>query len=127
MLRSIFSKGLEALVLEFLVAGRRSGIQADLWQEVTELIAANPFEAVAAKWVQTHAGACERRYHELLQVSRVMRELRLEPVMNAASTAFFERSCAMGLRPAFTEKPDDPDPVIEYLEQRLDKGFPVRP
>ena len=33
MLRSVFSKGMEALLIEFLVAAERAGIRADLWAE----------------------------------------------------------------------------------------------
>ena len=81
MLRSVLSKGLEALLIEFLVAGRRAGLEDELWQEVTELMARTPFEQVAANWVQTHAVAYERRYHEMVQVAETVRDLGLEPLM----------------------------------------------
>ena len=119
MLRSIFSKGLEALIIEFLTAGKRAGIQDDLWQEVVDLLAQNPFDRVAANWVQTHAVAHERRYHEMAQVAGVMRELGLEPVMTAGTEAFFKRSLSLGLDEAFPEKPEDMDEVIDFMEKQL--------
>jgi 3-hydroxyisobutyrate dehydrogenase-like beta-hydroxyacid dehydrogenase len=97
MLRSVFSKGLEALLIEFLVAGRRAGLEDELWQEATGLMQRTPFEQVAANWVQTHAVAYERRYHEMVQVVET------------------------GLGAAFAEKPDSMEQVITFIEQRLEE------
>jgi 3-hydroxyisobutyrate dehydrogenase-like beta-hydroxyacid dehydrogenase len=119
MLRSVFSKGLEALVLEFLIAGRRAGLEEDLWREVCDLLERNPFGQVAENWVRSHALAHERRYHEMVQVVEVLRELGLEPVMTAATEALFKRSQTLGLAAAFAEKPQTMEQVIEFMERQL--------
>jgi len=119
MLRSVFSKGLEALILELLISGRRAGIEPDLWQDVSEFMARNPFERIAENWLQTHAVAFERRYQEMVQVRETMVEIGLEPVMTGATEAFFERSCALGLAEAFPSKPDSMHEVVSYMEQIL--------
>jgi 3-hydroxyisobutyrate dehydrogenase-like beta-hydroxyacid dehydrogenase len=119
MLRSIFSKGLEGLILELLVAGKRAGIEDELWADITELMTHNPFEKVASNWVQSHATAHERRYHEMLQVAETMEELGLEPVMTAATIQFFKRSCSLGLKEVFRDKPDSKEQVICVLEAKL--------
>ncbi|MCP5118598.1 MAG: NAD(P)-dependent oxidoreductase, partial [bacterium] len=66
MLRSIFSKGFEAVILELLIAGKRAGIEEELWKDVCEFMDQNPFERVAANWTRTHTVAHERRYHEMV-------------------------------------------------------------
>ena len=114
MLRSVFSKGMEALLIEFLVAGERAGIRDDLWKEVTGLFATQPFEKVAANWVRTHAGAHERRYHEVKQVAGVLRDLGIEPTITAATEAFFARSGTLGLKPAANM-----DEVVRHFAERL--------
>jgi 3-hydroxyisobutyrate dehydrogenase-like beta-hydroxyacid dehydrogenase len=119
MLRSVFSKGLEALLIEFLVAGERAGIRADLWREVTGLMADHPFESTAGNWVRSHATAHARRHQEVKQVAGVLRQLGLEPVMTAATERFFERSCALGLRQKFRETPEAMDDVVRFLNERL--------
>ena len=119
MLRSIFSKGLEALILEFLIAGRRAGIEKDLWNDVAEFMGKNPFERVAENWLQTHAVAYERRYHEMVQVTETMREAGLEPLMTAATERFFERSRSLGLDEAFLSKPSCMDEVVAFMERKL--------
>ena len=119
MLRSIFSKGLEALILELLIAGRRAGIQHDLWQEINGLFAENTFDIIAGNWIKTHAIAHERRYHEMKQVTAVLREMGLEPLLTACTEAFFERSCNLGFNEAFRGKPDSKDKVVEFMEKQL--------
>lgn len=114
MLRSLFSKGMEALLIEFLVAGERAGIRADLWAEVTGLMASHSFEKTAANWVRTHAAAHARRYHEVKQVAAVLRELGIEPTITSATEAFFQRSGRLGLVPARTE-----DEVIRFFNEHL--------
>lgn len=110
MLRSIFSKGMEALLIEFLVAAERAGIRADLWSEVTTLFATQPFEKVALNWVRSHSGAHARRGDEVKQVVSVLRELGIEPLITPAAQAVFERSGRLGLAPATTA-----DDVIRFL------------
>jgi 3-hydroxyisobutyrate dehydrogenase-like beta-hydroxyacid dehydrogenase len=44
MLRSIFSKGLETLILELMISGKRAGIEKDLWRDITKFMVENPFD-----------------------------------------------------------------------------------
>jgi 3-hydroxyisobutyrate dehydrogenase-like beta-hydroxyacid dehydrogenase len=119
MLRSVFSKGMEALLIEFLVAGERAGIRDDLWREVTELFARHPFEKTASNWVRSHATAHARRYHEMAQVTGVLRQLGVEPTVTAATEAFFRRSGSLGLEGEFKTAPATMDELVRFLNQRL--------
>jgi len=119
MLRSVFSKGMEALLIEFLVAGERAGIRDDLWREVTELFAQHPFEKTASNWVRSHATAHARRYHEIKQVAGVLRQLGVEPMVTAATEAFFQRSGSLGLQEQFKTTPATMDELVKFLNQRL--------
>lgn len=121
MLRSIFAKGLEALLLEFLIAGKRAGLEEDLWDDVRRYMTENPFDRVASNWIQSHAAAWERRYHEMLQVVETLRELQLEPVMTEATVKFFDRSSCFGFAAAFPEKPSM-EAVVALMEERLRNG-----
>jgi 3-hydroxyisobutyrate dehydrogenase-like beta-hydroxyacid dehydrogenase len=119
MLRSVFSKGLEALLIEFFVAGERAGIRDDLWREVRRLMADHPFEQTAANWVRSHATAHARRCHEMKQVAGVLRQLGLDPVVTAATVAFFERSVTLGLEERFSATPATMDEVVRFFDERL--------
>ena len=119
LLRSVFSKGLEALLLEFLLAGERAGLRDELWDEVTALMAGDGFEPVARNWVCSHALAHERRYHELIQVQELLEELGVDPVMTDASRRLFERSTRLGLGASFGARPDAMEEVVDKLLERL--------
>jgi 3-hydroxyisobutyrate dehydrogenase-like beta-hydroxyacid dehydrogenase len=119
MLRSIFSKDVEAVLIEFLLAARKAGLEQDLWKEVTTLFNENTFENVARNWVLSHATAHARRHHEMLQVLRVVQDLGLEPIMTSATTQLFERSCGVRLADAFRSKPQDLSDAIRELLARI--------
>jgi len=119
MLRSVFSKGMEALLIEFLVAGERAGMRAELWAEVVELLGRERFEKVATNWVCSHALAHERRWHEMVQVEKVLREIGIEPLMTSATEEVFRRSVELDLRAAFIARPTSMEPVIRFFDQRM--------
>ncbi|HUR58827.1 MAG TPA: NAD(P)-binding domain-containing protein [Opitutaceae bacterium] len=119
LLRSVFSKGMEALLIETLVAGRRAGIQDDLWREMVDLFSANSFERVAANWIATHGTAHERRYHEVVQVTAELRALGVEPSMTTGTEELFARSTAMALKAKFAGRTPDADDVIAALAREL--------
>jgi len=120
MLRSSFSKGLEALLLELLLAGRKAGLEKELWQDlVVDLMTRTPFERVASNWILTHPGACARRHHEMTEVAGVLRTLGVDPVMAPATEAFFGRSSSLDFRQSFTEKPASVGEVLDFMEQHV--------
>lgn len=119
MLRSIVSKGMEALLLELMLAARRAGMEDDLWRDLSRLFSERSFERVADNWIRTHPAACERRFHEMVQVVETVRELGVDPLMSTATTAFFQRSRDANLTRAFSEKPDSVDAVVKALMDRL--------
>lgn len=121
MLRSIFSKGIEAILLEFLIAGKRAGMEKDLWKDIISFLSEKSFDKIAANWMQTHALAYERRYHEITQVVETMKELGIEPIMTSGTEAFFRRSLSLGLKENFLKKPDSFEEVIDFIEKKTNK------
>jgi 3-hydroxyisobutyrate dehydrogenase-like beta-hydroxyacid dehydrogenase len=121
MLRSIFSKGIEAILLEFLIAGKKAGMEKDLWKDIISFLSEKSFDKIAANWMQTHALAYERRYHEITQVVETMKELGIEPIMTSGTQAFFRRSLSLGLKENFLKKPDSFEEVIDFMEKKTNK------
>jgi 3-hydroxyisobutyrate dehydrogenase-like beta-hydroxyacid dehydrogenase len=117
MLRSVFSKGVECLLLEMLVAARRAGVAEHLWTDIVDFMTTHAFRGVAENWIKTHPGACERRYHEMLQVVETLHDLRVEPTMTRGTVEFFKRSTASGVAGRFPEKPEQFWDVPAALEQ----------
>jgi 3-hydroxyisobutyrate dehydrogenase-like beta-hydroxyacid dehydrogenase len=119
MLRSVFSKGVEALLLEMLAAGAQAGMEKELWRDVTDYMSRHPFEAVASNWVSSHATAHERRFFEMAQVAATMRSLGFDPLMTIATEAFFERSRWLGFDRAFEGRPESVEKVAAFMAGRL--------
>jgi 3-hydroxyisobutyrate dehydrogenase-like beta-hydroxyacid dehydrogenase len=115
MLRSIFSKGVECLLLEMLVAGKCAGVAEYLWKDIVDFMTKHPFQGIAENWIRTHPGASERRYHEMEQVMETLKELGVDPVMTRGTTEFFRKSTASGLAARFVRKPDTLWEVPEEL------------
>ena len=119
MLRSVLTKGLEALLIEFLLAGRQAGLADDLWADMADFFQRTSFERAADNWVASHGAAHERRYHEMAQAAETLRALGVEPLMTAATVAFFRRSTALGLAGALPPSGAGRDEVLAALARRL--------
>ena len=121
MIRSVFSKGVECLLLEMLVAGKRAGVADYLWKDIVDFMTKNSFEKVAENWIKTHPLACERRYHEMVQVIETLEEISVEPVMTRGTRDFFERSVKLDLGKQFEKKPGNFWDVPDRLGKTLRK------
>ena len=119
MMRSVFSKGLEALLVECLLAGRRAGIAEDLWREIVATMDAKSFEDVGGNWVRTHGTAHARRWHEMAEVAGLLRELGVDAPMTQGTVALFERSTRLALEDSFKSPPAAAADVVAALEQRI--------
>lgn len=115
MIRSVFSKGVEALLLEMLLAAKEAGLESELWTDIVDFMESQPFSSIASNWVRTHAVACERRYYEMAQVKGTMNELGVQPIMTSATVDVFRRSVQAGVNSRFTAKADSVGEVIEFL------------
>ncbi len=115
MLRSIFSKGVEAMLLEMMIAGRKAGIDEDLWKDITGFMSSKPFNEIGANWIESHANAHNRRYYEMLQVLETMKEIGVEPIMTERTAEFFKRSIDMGMEGVFPVRPTSIFNVVDFF------------
>ena len=120
MIRSVFSKGAEALLIEMLAAGRKAGIDDQLWDDIVGFMESKPFGKIASNWLETHGPACERRYFEMRQVCQTMEEMGLAPVMSCATEQVFKKSVEKGLKSKFARKADDYAQVIDALVDKAE-------
>jgi 3-hydroxyisobutyrate dehydrogenase-like beta-hydroxyacid dehydrogenase len=119
MLRSIFSKGVECLLLEMLVAGKRAGVAEYLWKDIVDFMTKHPFQGIAENWIKTHPGASERRYHEMEQVLETLEELNVPPTMTRGTCDFFQRSVEAEMGTLFSVKPESFWEVPRIMESRF--------
>lgn len=118
MLRSIFSKGIEAVLVETLVAARRAGLLNEIWEEIRMTISTGKVEDTFQTWIRSHARSAQRRYCEMQEVSQFLQDIGIPTVLPYASSQVFARSLGLGIADAFPEEPESFRDVIEYLEQQ---------
>lgn len=115
MIRSIFSKGMEALLIETLVAARRSGMFEEIWSEVTSTLAKDGVERMLETWIRSHAVSSERRYCEMREVTAFLEDLGVGTVLTRATTEVFRRSNDSAIADRFPVEPERVTEVIDFL------------
>jgi len=122
MLRSIFSKGIEAVLVETLVAARRAGLLNEIWEEIRTILFTRKLEDTFQIWIRSHARSAQRRGYEMQEVGRFLEEIGIPPLLPRASGQVFTRSFELGIADAFPQEPESFREVIEYLEQQQSNG-----
>jgi len=118
MLRSVFAKGVEALLLEMLVAAKRCDLVEPLMGAIVEHMDHSSFNDIANTWLTTNAIHAERRTEEMEHVIETLNELNMKPIMAEAIRDRLRTSVQSGLKNFFKgEKPCDYREVIDALEQ----------
>jgi 3-hydroxyisobutyrate dehydrogenase-like beta-hydroxyacid dehydrogenase len=119
MIRSVFSKGMETLLIETLVSARRAGLLNEVWTEIRETLAPDRMERMLQTWIRSHAISSGRRFCEMQEVSRYLEELHVRPVITRAAAETFRRSIDVGIGTAFESEPLQFTEVIDFLAERL--------
>jgi 3-hydroxyisobutyrate dehydrogenase len=117
MLRSIFSKGMEAVLIETLVAAHRAGLMNEIWEEIQTTLGAGKVQDTFQTWIRSHARSAQRRCYEMREVVGFLEEIGLPAVLPRASGQVFARSVELKVTEAFPREPEFFSEVIEYLER----------
>jgi 3-hydroxyisobutyrate dehydrogenase-like beta-hydroxyacid dehydrogenase len=117
LLRSVYMKGRDALVVETLVAARRWGLETEVIDSIRgpgERVCFRELAERVMRAVSVHAG---RRADELEASAGVLREVGLEPTMASAGSERLRWVGQLGLREYFgLEKPEDLEQVFAAIE-----------
>ncbi|MEO7144266.1 MAG: DUF1932 domain-containing protein [Bryobacteraceae bacterium] len=119
MIRSIFSKGMETLLIETLLSARRADLLDEVWDEIRETLAPDRMERTLETWIRSHALSSGRRYCEMLEVGRFLKELNVQPILTRAAADVFRRSNELGIAAGFEHEPERFTDVIDFLDSRL--------
>ncbi len=119
MLRSVFAKGVETLLLEMLQGATRYGVEDYVMKDICEHMDSNSFLLIASNWLTTHAIHAERRFREMEQVVKTLREVGINPVMATATREKLKASVDLRLEEFFEgRKPEDYHQVIAAIEAK---------
>lgn len=123
MFRSIFMKGIEALVIETLMACKTWGVADTVMGTITKSLDKQPFYPDYTNFlVTTDAIHAQRRAHEMDMVIQTMRDVGIDPVMTRSTAQFIHWMAGLGLREHFHgEVPDSWRTVIDEVFRRIGK------
>ena len=116
MLRSVFAKGVEALLLEMLIGAKRCDLMEPLVDGIVKHMDGSSFQEIANTWITTNVIHSKRRAEEMEHVVETLEELEVKPIMATAARDRLRSSSKLGLREFFQgEKPEDYRQVINAM------------
>ncbi len=92
ILRSVFTKGLEALAIETFLAAEKQGVTDELYEVLAD-VDRNPLRSTLESFVRTHLIHAPRRLQEIDEAERLLRETGLPVAVLPGVRALFERTC----------------------------------
>jgi len=113
VLRSVFTKGMEALAVELLMAAEKQGVRAKLY-DVLKDIDDSPLEDFINMLVRTHTIHARRRTHEVAEAQKELRGAGLTSLVLPGVEARFARTSA-----AIEASPVGENPSLEDALQWL--------
>jgi 3-hydroxyisobutyrate dehydrogenase-like beta-hydroxyacid dehydrogenase len=126
LLRSVYMKGRDALILEMLVAARRYGLEDTVVASIGGAAEQVPFAELTTRVMGSLALYAERRSDELAASAELVAEAGLDPLVAAAGAARLRWMADLGIREAFGgERPTDTEAVLDTINA-LDTTHPAR-
>jgi hypothetical protein len=120
MLRSVYTKGIEALLLETLIAAYRYGTLDLVLESITQSMEKKPFMETVNMLITTNAIHAKRRADEMKEVVSTLREIEMEPIMSKATKDRLEWSRGLHLREYFKgEIPKKYTDVLAAVDTKL--------
>ena len=105
MLRSVVTKGIEALVMEAMTAATLAGVRPEALRGICGPMDASSFSSFLDMCVRTDVLHAERRAVEMEGVADGLREMGVPPLMTDATVQRLRASAALGLRADFAARP----------------------
>ncbi len=123
MLRSVVTKGMEALIVEAMTAASLAGVRKEALRNICDPMDATKFSNFADMCLRTDVLHAERRAIEMDGAVETIIDLGLTPVMAIATATRLRASAALGLRDEFSlmgkYKADD---VLDAYVQKIESS-----
>ena len=97
LVRSVFMKGLEALLVESFLFAKKSGAEEIVLASIAETLKV-PFDHTARRMIAADLVHSERRAFEVGESIELMKDMGIEPIMAEAIVKRLKKSAALGMR-----------------------------
>ena len=114
ILRSVFTKGMEALAVELLTSAEKQGVRTQLYEQLSD-IDQTPLRSFIDMLVRTHVIHAKRRAHEVHDAQQELAAQGLPSlVLPGVEQRFLETASRLERRPLETPDPDI-DQALKWL------------
>jgi 3-hydroxyisobutyrate dehydrogenase len=123
MSRSIIIKGLEALILECLLAAGSYGVEQRVLDSLGESFPGLDWSKLADYLMSRNAMHGERRAHEMEEAARTLEAMGVEPIMSGAAAQRLLWSAGLGLKDHFSDQrpPKTYHEVLRAVRAEMEK------
>jgi 3-hydroxyisobutyrate dehydrogenase-like beta-hydroxyacid dehydrogenase len=119
LVRSVYMKGRDALVLETMLAARRLGVEDAVARSIAGPGEQVPFTELSERVLRALAVHAGRRAEELASSAALLRELGIDPLLSEAGAERLRRLAELGLRERFGgERPADGRATLDAADER---------
>jgi 3-hydroxyisobutyrate dehydrogenase-like beta-hydroxyacid dehydrogenase len=119
LLRSVYMKGRDALIIEMMSAARRYGLEEPVARSIQGPGETVPFPALAERVLCALAVHAGRRADELLASSEVVRAAGVDPLITRAGSEVLRAVAELELRDVFhRERPSSGNDVLAAIDER---------
>jgi 3-hydroxyisobutyrate dehydrogenase-like beta-hydroxyacid dehydrogenase len=119
LIRSVYMKGRDALVLEMMLAARRMGVEDAVARSIAGPGERVPFTELSDRVLRALAVHAGRRAEELDSSAALLRELGIDPLVSDAAAERLRRLAALGLRERFGgERPADGGTTLDAADEQ---------
>ena len=123
MLRSIFMKGLTALLLETLTASHKAGVDTEIMASLSNTLNNHPFEELVNMLLTRTSVAAERRVAEMSEVISTLQEMGVDYSASLATRGKLQALVALELKTHFNHKaPEHYTQVLDAIVQLSEKN-----
>ncbi len=120
LLRGIYLKGRDALIVEMMLTARRYGVEDTVAASIDGPGERVPFPALADRVLRSLAVHAERRGTELAASSELVGAAGVDPALTRAAARTLHRVAELGLAESFgDQRPDDAGAVLQEIDSRL--------
>lgn len=123
MFRSIMIKGLEALVLESMVASAEYGVQERVLASLTETFPSLDWEKLSGYMIERVVSHGKRRASEMREVAETLNGIGLEPIMASATAARQQWLADLGVKERLAgRKTEDRAELVGAIRRAMGKS-----
>jgi len=121
MFRSILIKGLEALMLESMLASSEYGVESRVLASLRETFPSIDWEKLSGYLIERVVSHGRRRAAEMREVADTVREIGLDPIMASATAARQQWLADLEVKEALAAKTEDRAELVRAIRRAIGK------